>query len=439
MRLPSVLIGAVLLLGGALAPVAAPSEPAAGEVATGRVADRPRVLVWGGTYGFRHSSITTGERTMVQLAEQTGDFDVTVTENPADLTMSTLRDYDVLMWISTTGKAPLSDQQREDIMRWSSCGGGNLGIHAVLDSEYGWAEHARLFGARFDSHPHGAAAPAARVLVEGRRDRTMAGWAGRRSFELADEYYRWRGARGYRGISLPRNDPGTEVLLSLDETTVASGIQRGPQPYEHHQPIAWKKTYGRGRVFYTNMGHNESTWAQRPFQRSLLNALPWLSAIGPDAACLRSDGPLPRAAKAPAPRPRTIGRACSVPRRSETNAASRPRRVSTTDRQRLGGGLPGNLAWGSQTWVVDLSRSGARRADVTIDLDWTLPTDDYDLSVTTGWELYGSDNPVGTTHERVVLRGVPHCAVVQVAGDNLAAASMGGTTARIAVVPRRDR
>lgn len=432
MRLPAVLTGAVLLVGAALAPLAAQSGPAAGEVA-----DRPRVLVWGGTYGFRHPSITTGERTMVQLAEETGDFDVTITENPADLTMATLRDYDVLMWVSTTGKAPLSDQQREDVIRWSACGGGNLGIHAVLDSEYGWAEHARLFGARFDSHPHGAAAPAARVQVEGRTDRTMAGWSGRRSFKLADEYYRWRGARGYRGISLPRNQPGTKVLLSLDETSVAPGIQQGRQPYEDDQPIAWKKRYGQGRVFYTNMGHNESTWAQRPFQRSLLNAIPWLSATGPDAACLRSDARPPRPAAAPAPRPRTIGKACPVPRRAETNAASRPRRVSTTDRQRLGGGLPGNFAWGSQTWVVDLSRSRARRADVTINLDWTLPSDDYDLSVTTGWELFGSNNPVGTTHERVLLRGVPHCAVVQVAGDNMAAASMSGTVATIKVARRR--
>lgn len=69
--------------------VAAAVTPAAAETG-GTLAGPPRVLVWGGTYGFRHSSITAGETTMLQLA-QPGEFSVTVTENPADLSMETLR------------------------------------------------------------------------------------------------------------------------------------------------------------------------------------------------------------------------------------------------------------------------------------------------------------------------------------------------------------
>ncbi|MDQ0822883.1 type 1 glutamine amidotransferase [Arthrobacter sp. V4I6] len=425
LRVATALLPVVLAV-GALSPAAAAVEPAD---------DSPRVLVWGGAYGFRHPSITTGEKTMLELAQKEGKFSATVTENPADLSMANLRNYDVLMWVSTTGKAPMTEQQREEVMRWSSCGGGNLGIHAALDSEYGWAEHSQLFGAQFDSHPHGAGDAPARIQVENHSDPTVAGWAGSDSFELSDEYYRWRGARGVPGISLPRNLPGTDVLLSLDETSVREGIQTGSQPYEDDQPIAWKRTYGEGRVFYNNMGHNDSTWSDPAYQGSIVSAIDWLSDVRPDRACLDADLPLPAGPQPPAPVPNTIGKPCPVPATRETNATADPRTVSTTDSQALAGGLPGNLGWGGQTWVVDLSASRAKTATVTVDLTWTLPTDDYDLSITTGWGYYGSDNPTGSTREVVVLKDVPHCAVLQVAGDNMLAPSMSGTVAGITVSP----
>lgn len=435
LRLATLTVPLALVVGG-LAPALVDSVDTADAV----VAESPRVLVWGGAYGFRHPSITTGEVTMLELAQATKQFSVTVTENPADLAMDKLRNYDVLMWVSTTGKPPLTEQQREDVVRWSACGGGNLGIHAAADAEYGWAEHTRIFGAQFDSHPHGANAPAARMLVEDRTDPIVAGWADAESFMMQDEYYRWRGARGVPGISLPRNLPGTEVLLSLDETSVAEGIQAGAQPYEDDQPIAWKKTFGDGRVFYNNMGHNESTWSVPAYQHSLVKAIDWLAAVRPDQTCLADENrPLPAAPQPPAPVRKQVGKPCPVPAMRETNATADLRAVYSTDSQTLSGGIPGNLAWGAQTWVVDLSPTRSETADVTINLAWTLPADDYDLSVTTAWGFHGSDNPVGTAHEQVVIENVPHCGILQVAGDNMAAPSRSGTTATIKVTPRLRR
>jgi plastocyanin len=39
--------------------------------------------------------------------------------------------------------------------------------------------------------------------------------------------------------------------------------------------------------------------------------------------------------------------------------------------------------------------------------------------VTTAWGWYGSQNPQGATSERVVIRNAPHCAILQMYGDNL--------------------
>src|SRR3712207_1748918 len=129
-------------------------------------AEKPVVLVWGGSYGFRHPSITNGELAFEQLGLQSGEFDTIVTENPATLTADLLKQVDALVWISTTGKPPFTQQQRDDIIRFAYCGGGTMAFHAAADSNYGWPEYAELIGAQFDSHPKGAGSGQARMIVE---------------------------------------------------------------------------------------------------------------------------------------------------------------------------------------------------------------------------------------------------------------------------------
>jgi type 1 glutamine amidotransferase len=424
-RCRSALIAAAALSAALIVPASAASSRPAAEAAP------PRVLVWGGAYGFRHPSITTGEKAFLELAQETGDFSVTVTENPADLSMATLRNYDVLAWISTTGKPPLTEQQREDVIRWAACGGGNMGFHAVLDSDYGWAEHAELFGAQFDSHPKNAGTGAARMLVEDRAHPITAGWKAAPSFMLDDEYYRWRTAKRVPGISLPRNEPTTDVLLSLDESTVGGDIQNGPLAYEHHQPVAWTKTFrDKGRVYYNNMGHSDSTWGTAPFRTALVNGVTWVSQVRPDQKCLLGTGDVSSKPTPPAPAKGTVGKPCPVPAVKPREGGftweqSGPFRRLTEkgDSQAVAAGVVGGLQWGAQHWVLDLSRSRAERADVTVELTWPIPVDDYDLSVTTAWGFYGSHALVGATTEQLVLTGVPHCAILQTYAENMAATS----------------
>lgn len=433
-------LAAALLLSGIAVPTALATESSSSAAA----AEPPHVLVWGGAYGFRHTSITAGELAFAELAQSTGDFTVTVTENPAHLTMATLRDVDVLAWISTTGKPPFTEQQREDIIRWSACGGGNMGFHAALDSDYGWAEHAELFGAQFDSHPKNAGSGEARMLIEDPAHPITAGWEGASSFMLDDEYYRWRTAKRVPGISLPRNDPGTDVLLSLDETTVGDEIQDGPLAYEHHQPIAWTKTFrdDGGRVYYNNMGHSDSTWDELPFRTSLVNGIDWVSQVRPDQACLDGTGDVSTQLTPPAPAAGTVGAPCQVPAIPARTGSftwetsEEPRRLTAEgDEQEVVAGLPGNLQWGAQTWVLDVSASRSATADVTVQLSWPVPTDDYDLSVTTGWGVYGSHALPGVTQESLVLEDVPHCAILHAVADNMYGVSGEPPTLRVAVTP----
>ena len=391
--------------------------------------DAPVILVWGGSYGFRHPSITQGELAFVQLGQETGKFTAIVTENPADLNATMLGQVDAIAWISTTGKPPFTEQQRDDIIRFAGCGGGTLAFHAAADSNYGWPEYAELIGAQFDSHAKNAGSGAARVNIERPKHPILAGWDGADSFQLDDEYYRWRGALGLPGTSLPRNLPDTKVLLSLDETTVGDDIQSGPTAYEDDQPIAWTKTFrGAGRVYYNNMGHSDVTWQEPEFRTSLVNGVDWVTKTRPDRKCFNGDAPLPAPPQPPArvSNASAAGEPCAMPKTPERagfnwQTSGRMKRLTLAgDRMVMpSAGLPGGLGWGAQFYVLDLSTWGARNADVILELDIPNPLDDYDLSVTTPWGWYGSQQPQGAATERVVIRDAPHCAIVQVYADNL--------------------
>jgi hypothetical protein len=236
------------------------------------------------------------------------------------------------------------------------------------------------------------------------------------------------------------------VLLSLDETTVGNGIQKGPLPYEHHQPIAWTKTFrDGGRVYYNNMGHSESTWATAPFQTSIVNGVRWVGKVRPDAGCLDGTGDVSTRLSPPAPRRADVGHRCALPDIEPRNGSTWETHDAVSRLTEKGGsadlaaGVAGGLAWGAQYWVLDLHRSGSRQAKVTVRLTWPSPTDDYDLSVTTGWGVYGSHEAVGTTTERLVLRHVPQCALLQMNGENMDAASGQAPTVTAKVTPKVSR
>jgi type 1 glutamine amidotransferase len=44
----------------------------------------------------------------------------------------------------------------------------------------------------------------------------------------------------------------------------------------YHVPVAWVKTYGEGRVYFNNLGHNETSWADPRYLTSITEAVKWM-------------------------------------------------------------------------------------------------------------------------------------------------------------------
>lgn len=215
-----------------------------------------RILLVTATEGFVHSSIPTAQTAFRQLAEQSGEFTVTLLATSADLTQLDapfLAAHDGLVFANTSGELPLTETQKAALLDFVAGGGGFIGTHSATDTLYGWEEYGELIGATFHSHPW---VQEATITVEDTSHPTSAGLG--EAYTFTEEFYTFR--------SNPR--PTVHVLQSLDAASVgASG----------DFPLVWWKEYGAGRVYYTALGHFEATWEDPRFQTQLLAALRWVT------------------------------------------------------------------------------------------------------------------------------------------------------------------
>ncbi len=227
-----------------------------------RAQDRPaRILYFTHSAGYRHEVIPASREILKQIGEISPRFEVAATEDVSVFTAENLRRFGAVMFF-TTGELPMTDLQKQALVDFVRDGGGFLGVHSATDTFYRWAEYGKLIGGYFDQHPWHQAV---RIDVADRSDPLVA-FIGP-SMALSDEIYQIRDF----------DVGGSNVLLRLDPASVdltRDNVHRHPYGW----PLAWTRAYGKGRVFYTALGHEESVWRDARFQTLMHNAALW--AIG---------------------------------------------------------------------------------------------------------------------------------------------------------------
>jgi len=229
---------------------------------TGLVSAQPRRLLYlTHSAGFRHDSLPVSIEAMRAIAEASGGrLEVTATEDVGQLNAAALAGFDAVVFF-TSGELPISDSQKQDLLAFVRNGKGFGGAHSATDTLYTWPEYGELIGARFNGHTW---VQEVRIDVEDPAFPAVSHLAP--SFSIVDEIYQ------FRDFSRSRD----HVLLTLDTRSVdlsASGVNPGTEDF----PLAWCRPYGSGRVFYTALGHFESTWRDDRFRRMLLEAMLWLT------------------------------------------------------------------------------------------------------------------------------------------------------------------
>ena len=247
------------------------SDPAPGSASSSF-----RMLVYTRTGGFRHASIPNGIEA-IQALGAANNFTVDATEDPAVFTDDSLRQYDVVGFINTTGEI-LDDTQQAAFERWVRAGGGFVGVHAASDCEYEWPFYGELVGAYFDVHPLPAiysggdfgnlGVQPGTFLVEAPEHPAVAHLPAQ--WMISDEFYSYR--------TNPRDH--VRVLMSIDEGSYLQDPNTSiltPQEIRSgtmgDHPMSWCHDNLGGRAFYTNVGHDPAIYADPAYLQHLLNGI----------------------------------------------------------------------------------------------------------------------------------------------------------------------
>lgn len=219
------------------------------------------VLVVTITKGFRHSSIPTAEKVLTELAFRSGEFTVDFASvDPKDprfdgdgakvdaeikrvlsekMSPEALQQYDGVVFANTTGTLPIPDV--DAFLDWLRAGHGFAGMHSATDTFHGpngtVSGYTRMINGQFRTH----GAQAAVECLVGDHHHPATSHLGD-SFAVFDEIYLFRN----------HDRASSRSLLDLDKHPNT----RDPG----HYPVSWCREYGKGRVFYTSLGHREDIW-----------------------------------------------------------------------------------------------------------------------------------------------------------------------------------
>ena len=249
---------------------------------------RKQVLAWADVRnGYQHDSISHALATIERLGRASRAYDTfirtdsqLITKHPITFPPGTgiaagpdgtgmaiggfnvrnLNYFDAIFFFGVR-EIDLSPEQRADLLSFvRDDGKGFVAAHSAATAFFSWPEFGEMLGGRFDEHPWNVidgtvvvddpAFPAMRHLP--------------RTLVFRDELYQ------IKDFSRDK----IRVLAHLD----ASKLDL-TRPLVHRKdgdfPAAWAKRYGKGRVFYSILGHEAEDWDNPALSRMYFEAIRW--------------------------------------------------------------------------------------------------------------------------------------------------------------------
>jgi len=265
----------VIALAGASLCLAQNQPPAQGAGRGGRGAAAPaartgkkHVLVIGQTKGFEHDSVPIAMANIWKWGHDTGLWDAylrsdteLLTKKKLDRNGKNLDYFDVVVFASPTGELDLDDSQKADLLSYvKEDGRVFVGVHASADSNYKWEGYNLLTGGWFDEHPWGTFdAP---IILEDPDFPAVRHFP--KAFLKRDEIYQLK--------NWSRDN--VNVLLRLDETKLNYDNPRVHRT-DHDFAVAYARMFGKGRVFYSTLGHTNESWDDPDISKMYFEAIRW--------------------------------------------------------------------------------------------------------------------------------------------------------------------
>ncbi|MET0365371.1 MAG: ThuA domain-containing protein [Sphingobium sp.] len=228
-------------------------------------AGKPRILLFEKMTGFRDGpSVEAAHAAFLDMAKQKG-WAMVATDKGGAITPATLAKFDVLIWNNVSGDV-LTLTQRKALKEYVEKGGGFFAVHGSGgDPVYFWDWYVDyLIGARFVGHPIAKQFQPARVVVEGTAHPAAKGLPA--EWTMTDEWYSFAAS--------PRLT-GAKVVAKLDESTYEPQGMGTQNLRMGDHPIAWSRCVGKGRSFYSAIGHRPEVYSEPHVRLLMENAIGW--------------------------------------------------------------------------------------------------------------------------------------------------------------------
>jgi len=170
-------------------------------------------------------------------------IEVTLSKDRSTLS-SDLNQYNLLVFAMTAGK--LSQAEEDALVNYVDGGKRLFGIHSATVVEPENLKYIDMVGGRFVHHsPH--------------HEFTV---------KIADP--------GHPVLANISDFKITDELYVLDRTPSAASILMTAFWENHAQPMLYLRAYGRGRVLYNALGHDQNAYENPNFKKIVINSVKWL-------------------------------------------------------------------------------------------------------------------------------------------------------------------
>lgn len=238
-----------------------------------------KVLFFTKSSGFPHSVVTRergrlalAERILTEAGKEHG-FEVVASKDGGLFEPEKIGEWDAFAFYTTgnlntpgTDKTPPISADGEKALYDAIRGGkGFIGMHSATDS-FGHHPHrnkgaedpfVQMIGGEFVTH--GAQQKVTIEVVDPHFPGLDKGFGESGQFMLEDEWYALKNMPEDLHVILVQNTKG----------------MKGAMYHRPNFPMTWARSFGKGRVFYTSMGHRADVWENAKYQGLLIGALAW--------------------------------------------------------------------------------------------------------------------------------------------------------------------
>jgi len=215
-----------------------------------------------------HSTIPHGNLLLELMAKNTGAFEPTFSNDVNLLKYPKIKEFDAVYLNNVCGMVYNDPEVRDGILRFVREGGGIGGHHAVTFAGNNWPEFADMMGGWAGAHH----VEKQTIRIDDPNSPLTKSF-GSASFEHIDEFYQFP-------PSSPYSREKQHILLSIDvdKSDRATDSRLCPQCTRPDQDygLAWIRTYGQGRTYFTPLGHTDIFYTDQRWTQHLLAAIQYI-------------------------------------------------------------------------------------------------------------------------------------------------------------------